>query len=387
MDEERQQLLVGKLNLQVTLSTLLIILIIAMCMFALDYQHRKGVANSLVTAIRTDLLIHDYRSSILAIERASGVDFSQVEFISFDGMKDGFTVYHSSPSIFIARLSIPVYYGAIGQSQLFGKVVFKYSILQVGKYVAVSSLLILLVGFIFFFKTKKNLIAQHQESKEREREQLVYAMAKQVAHDIKSPITALQVVLQSPNSNLEAKNSLIKGAIDRIKSIAEDLMKDSTPHKLERTCLRDLLAEAINEKESEFGGKVKILNLVSQTEDLYSKVDRSKFLRILSNIFNNSIESFIGNGVQIEVKAGLQGTGIIISIIDNGSGIPDEVISFAGKRKISIGKSHMASSGYGLGLYDAIKSIQSWGGCVRLRRLGIGSEVSIKLNHDLGGGL
>ena len=108
---------------------------------------------------------------------------------------------------------------------------------------------------------------------------------------------------------------------------------------------------------------------------MISHVNSSILLRVLSNLINNSVESIIETGV-ITVGTRTYESVNIISVIDNGSGMSEEMLKVLGNKGFSSGK----EKGNGLGFYHAKKSIEEAGGSLEVRsRVGVGTMVEIKL--------
>ena len=61
---------------------------------------------------------------------------------------------------------------------------------------------------------------------EKEKAKSLHRMAASVAHDIRSPLAALNVVTKSLTSLDPEVEMLFRGAVDRIKWIAESLLTD-----------------------------------------------------------------------------------------------------------------------------------------------------------------
>ena len=63
-----------------------------------------------------------------------------------------------------------------------------------------------------------------REEEQRIRVEAVNKLAKQVAHDIRSPLSALQIGVSSLKGIPEQSRVLIRSALDRIQDIANDLL-------------------------------------------------------------------------------------------------------------------------------------------------------------------
>ena len=202
---------------------------------------------------------------------------------------------------------------------------------------------------------------------------LINKISKQVAHDIRSPLTALRAIVSSSQEPSDHKKMLISIA-QRIEEIAQDLLSRKQNFlNLSSIDLLLVIKEAISEKSVIFKGQFFVDYEISDHSPLVL-ANKSSLARIISNIFNNSIEA---NANSIRIKIRLMNSKIWIDIVDNGSGIPPEIIKKLGKEPISYGK----INGHGLGLSHAIATVQSWGGeCFVVSEVGKGTTVRITLN-------
>lgn len=208
--------------------------------------------------------------------------------------------------------------------------------------------------------------------------------AKQVAHDIRSPLAALNTVLLDIPSMKENKRILIKNALNRINDIANNLLfhAKSNIHSIENTdsypeLLFVILDNLISEKRYEHcDTNVNIqLNISSCSYDSFAEINIGSFKRVLSNLINNSIESISSNGlVTINLESNEKNT--IININDNGCGIPDEILPKITNQGFSFNK----KNGAGFGLSYAKKYIEQLGGELTIQsELNIGTNITIKL--------
>lgn len=113
--------------------------------------------------------------------------------------------------------------------------------------------------------------------------------------------------------------------------------------------------------------------------DSWIKVSEAEFKRILSNIINNSIESFEPRGqgsVTLALKPAAESAFIHIVISDTGKGISPEILPQLGQRRLTFGKTH----GSGLGLSYAFSRIESWLGQIWIKStLNQGTQVTLSL--------
>lgn len=198
------------------------------------------------------------------------------------------------------------------------------------------------------------------------------SQATQVVHDIRSPLTALDMALSDIPELSENKRILIRNASQRIHDIANNLLRKNFHKKkgekqkskedttqVTTTLLSSLVETITSEKRSQFRSKIEIeINQVLDADSygLFAEVNPSELKRIISNLVNNSVEAITGPGrIEIGLSDGL------LFVKDNGKGIPPEVLAKFGEKGVSYGKEG-TQSGSGLGVYHAKTTVESWGG-------------------------
>lgn len=213
-------------------------------------------------------------------------------------------------------------------------------------------------------------------------------IAKQVAHDIRSPLAALRMTIESLHSLNEDTRRTIQSAFERINDIANDLMnrwpavslsvaaEESSERKVE--LLNDLVESIISEKRiqyRELSGIALELRTDRKAHALFASISGHRLKRALSNIIDNSYEAISQQG-KIVVSITLEGGHARISVKDNGKGIPMDILPKLMQKGSTFGK----EEGNGLGLYDARKTIEAWGGSISLEsKVNQGTEVVISL--------
>ena len=208
-------------------------------------------------------------------------------------------------------------------------------------------------------------------------------MSTRVAHDIRSPLTAINVVaemgdLKGPYANL------LKAAVARMNGIANDLLRHEVDGADEsravsspdRVPLEDIIQNLVSEKRLEFEPKEVELEVSSSLDSLdFPREWAGPFTCILSNLINNSAEATNWQG-RVEVGYMRRGNSLTVEVSDNGTGISEDVL----KKMGAPGFSHNKEKGNGMGVYHAQKTIESWGGkLVFQSQLGSGTVASISL--------
>jgi signal transduction histidine kinase len=188
-------------------------------------------------------------------------------------------------------------------------------------------------------------------------------MSKQIAHDIRAPLGALKLITQDLTQMPEERKLVLNSAIQRIQDISKNLLTNSNqPHQKQSLInLALILENLIIEKNYQYKEKTNIdLKLIHKKEPLSVLVrgEDIEFGRLFSNLVDNAVEAigFKSGFIQIELSSKNQEC--ILSIRDNGPGIPQQFLTILGSRGATFGK----ESGFGLGIHHAKSTIESWNG-------------------------
>ncbi len=189
----------------------------------------------------------------------------------------------------------------------------------------------------------------------------VAEMAQQVAHDIRSPMLALQVAANTIEKDTSQSVDLIRNATLQIQKIVTDLNKTEIAQQNDSFDLIAVTKEVVLFKKNEWS-ESGVTFLTSGFERYTSTTlscsgNASDYNRILSNILNNAFDAR-PNGCVISLDLELSEDYVSLIVGDNGPGIPDKILKAFGQRGNSIGK----STGRGLGLFNAVSRLKSWGG-------------------------
>jgi len=207
-----------------------------------------------------------------------------------------------------------------------------------------------------------NLLAQS------ERESAWREMAKQVAHEIKNPLTPMKLNLQylqhlmknNPDDFREKFGKTSSGIIEQIDSLANIANEFSNFAKLPGAQLQTVnLVEIINSSVLVFGNQKNNLvrNLIIENEILV-KGDKDQCLRVFNNILKNAGQALEGvEAPVLEIRSETADGKTIVSVRDNGCGIADDQ-----KPKIFSPNFTTKTTGSGLGLAMVKNIMQGFGG-------------------------
>jgi signal transduction histidine kinase len=195
-------------------------------------------------------------------------------------------------------------------------------------------------------------------------------LAQQVAHDIRSPLAALNMVTESITNLPTSERMLMKNAIQRINDIANDLLQKgkqeySTAEKaLTIELMPTLIDIIVSEKRMQFREFSNLTIEVDLTNSFgaFAKINSSEFKRVISNLINNSVEAFLNHAGRVVIGVRKSNNQVEIFVEDNGKGIPSHLIPQLGQEGLSHGKEAKDQSGSGLGLYHAKLAIEKING-------------------------
>ncbi len=232
-----------------------------------------------------------------------------------------------------------------------------------------------IVPFIVFAYLTFFIIERIRSSRRRAQSRLAFVTA-QVAHDIRSPLAALETAIRILPELDEANRSLLQQVAGRIRRIAEDLREPSPSVEHSDSCDLAVLVDSILEEKRLSSPAVARITL--RRTDSFSAATRvgvsaCELARVVSNLLNNAIESIEGAGsVTLQIED--QGARACLKITDSGKGIAPEILPRLMRRGATFGK----RGGAGLGLAHARETLERAGGSISLTStLGSGTEVML----------
>ena len=225
-----------------------------------------------------------------------------------------------------------------------------------------------------------------QKLAQSERESAWREMAKQVAHEIKNPLTPLKLGLQllekswrDKDPKFDAKfERFSKSFVEQIESLSSIASEFSSFAKMpdthiERINVFDMLNRAVtifNQMDN-----IKI-NYQPPPDPFFINADKDQILRCFNNLLKNAIEATHQDKLGIiDISYLITSKSILLSLKDNGNGIPENM-----REKIFEPNFTTKSSGTGLGLAFVKNSIENAGGKVWFETIqGVGTTFYLSL--------
>jgi len=202
---------------------------------------------------------------------------------------------------------------------------------------------------------------------QNEREAAWREMAKQVAHEIKNPLTPMRLTVQSferrfdpedPEINIKIKeySSTLIEQIDTMSSIASAFsnfadMPAQQSETLNVPKIIKLALDIFRERNIAFA---------KTNQEILAKFDRTQLIRVVTNLVKNAIQA-TKNTEEPKILVDVQtiGSDVQITVSDNGIGITEENIP-----KIFEPKFTTKTSGMGLGLAMVKNIMETYNGSI-----------------------
>lgn len=213
----------------------------------------------------------------------------------------------------------------------------------------------------------KELSRSQSELAEMEREIAWKEMARQVAHEIKNPLTPMKLAVQQLVIAFQDKSPKFEAIFDRVtktiisqietlNNIASEFSGFARmPNlKVERTDLYSVVTDACNL----FGDENININVIKHVSDPFIEADRDHLKRTVINLVRNSLQA---DATEILIELSKTESRIILSVTDNGRGINEE-----NRKKIFDTNFTTKEKGMGLGLKLAKKFMDSIKGSIYL---------------------
>lgn len=237
---------------------------------------------------------------------------------------------------------------------------------------------------IYFYFAFKNQEEKKYELINQTRADSFLSVAEKVAHDIRSPLSSIKLLISKMKSEDPDIPPLISESLNRIDGIAQDILKSTKSdlsNKLktfEPVNLNELISALIKEKE--------ILNsnisykITSAFLSNFALGNKIEIERVVSNILDNSIAALKNiENPRVDIYLDTQADKCTLEIIDNGKGIDLNLLSILGKFKID--KNIFDKQSNGLGVVHSKRVIEKLGGNFEINnnKNQIGANVKISL--------
>jgi signal transduction histidine kinase len=225
--------------------------------------------------------------------------------------------------------------------------------------------------------SKVQLIRMEKEGAWRE-------MARQIAHDIKNPLTTMKLSMQQlqrvsddPMQAAAYLKKAITRLIEQIDSLAQIASEFSMFANLDIRQRSDLILNDVVESVYDLFTEQKDVQLALKLPQkrMHINGDKNHLIRVFNNLVINAIQAIPEDRLgKIEVSLYQAGEDAIVKISDNGGGIPEDI-----QKRVFEPNFTTKSSGSGLGLAICRRIIEELDGNIRFdTRITEGTDFYIK---------
>ncbi len=198
---------------------------------------------------------------------------------------------------------------------------------------------------------------------------------RRVAHDIRSPLSAMKAIMLYENNLMEGSKELLNDSINSIGRISEEILEK---YKDDETS--DLNDQDLSLRSLWMRKKIEHLSkgIAFQDNIQWDEVDKikepTKFRSTLSNIINNAVEAIGDKQGRVLLESQKMGDKIVVKVTDNGPGINEKLKKVLGQKEITTKK-----SGNGIGLLNAREYLESIKGALRIDSGQWGTSVFVEV--------
>jgi signal transduction histidine kinase len=236
--------------------------------------------------------------------------------------------------------------------------------------------------------TLNELLSRLRASSQREKQ-----MISDAAHELRTPLASLTTQLElahDDEGDAVALSEHLRGAessVARLAALATNLLElnrlDSDAGSQRASTGDELTTELMGaiDRARMLGipRAIEVSFTVQDTDDVGVALDARSFGRVLDNLLVNAVNA-VDVGGSIDVGLVLAVSDVVLTVSDDGPGMPDDFLDKAFERfsRPDVARSaHTGGSGLGLALVRAL--VDSAGGTVRLRNRTPGLEVEVRL--------
>ncbi|MCY9693379.1 sensor histidine kinase [Paenibacillus alginolyticus] len=228
-----------------------------------------------------------------------------------------------------------------------------------------------------------NFLAEQLQKQEHLRK----IMTSDIAHELRTPLTTLKShMLALLDGIWEPTPDRIRGCHEEIERLIdlvgdlEQLTEMESPHfhlDLQNEDISLIVDQAVESMRPAFVEK-QIQLTVNETNSIFLKVDRKRFVQILINLFSNALK-YTPEGNEISVQLKEDGNKVELFISDTGIGIHSNELPYVFERLYRVDKSRgRKSGGSGIGLTIVKKLVEAHGGNVLLEsKEGVGTTAHL----------
>ncbi|MCB1582460.1 MAG: ATP-binding protein [Marinicella sp.] len=211
-------------------------------------------------------------------------------------------------------------------------------------------------------------------------------VARRLAHEVKNPLTPIQLSAERMHMRFAGKLSkeedeilnratqTIISQVENLKTLVNAFSDYAKPPELKKELggLNKLINEVIDLYGLSHPGIIFSLDLMTPEPQLL--LDKGRITQLLTNLIKNAQESVENGDVNIQIKTHTKGNQLELNIIDNGHGFKEDIIEHVFEPYETT-----KQGGSGLGLAIVKKIVEEHGGVISAHNLETGAKITLLL--------
>ncbi|CAG7614952.1 ATP-binding protein [Paenibacillus allorhizosphaerae] len=204
-------------------------------------------------------------------------------------------------------------------------------------------------------------------------------LAAGIAHELRNPLTAIKgffSMLKTTNERKEMYYTIIEDELSRIEQISSELLTLAKPHSDNRKIhnIVQLIHEVVILLTPQANMDNIEIILQSNSKELYINCEDTKIKQVFINLIKNAMDA-MNDGGNITLKINEMKEHIQVLVIDQGSGIPQEILNKIGEPFYTT-----KEKGTGIGLMVCFQIIESHDGTIQVdSTVDVGTTFTITL--------
>jgi len=233
--------------------------------------------------------------------------------------------------------------------------------------------------------TEQRLKGVQQELVAANRLAILGQVAAGVAHEINQPLATIRAYAENAQTFLERKKvesasenvGLIVALTQRIATITDELRAFARKGRgaPEPVPLSNVLEGAVVLLKTRFAGRIEAIAIDLPADDLKVLGNRVRLEQVFINLFQNALEALQDKAdARVEVKVEKTSGGVIVTVADNGPGIPPEI-----RDVLFTPFNTSKEQGLGLGLVISKEILADYGGTISVESDETGTRFAVGL--------
>lgn len=202
-----------------------------------------------------------------------------------------------------------------------------------------------------------NYMADSLQSLERMRRDFI----SNVSHELRSPMTSINGFIVGildgtiPQEKWSYYIEIVHGETKRLIRLINDLLdlgrleSGEFSLRIENFDINELIRERVVKFEDRIEKKEVEMDVILVGNRLKAKGDRDRIDQVITNLLDNAIK-FVPQGGEIKIRTEIKQDRVLVSVYNNGPGIPKEEIQYIWDRFHKVDKARTKGGGTGLGL-------------------------------------